>query len=124
MASGQRGDPVGRAAAGGEASIDASVMEKVLEETLRAVDSDPPLDASEINSLAQIGRRYGGQPLSVEPMVVELVESILQQRFGQQIRSSAQWSDMPREIAQTLWDSPEAHQRLERLWGRLAGVAR
>jgi hypothetical protein len=124
MASGQQGGQLGRAAADAEAPIDPGVMEKVLEETLLAADSDQPIDAAELRALASVGRRHAGQQLSLDPIVVELVQSILRHRFGEPIQSSPAWGDMPRTIAQTLWESPEAHQRLDRLWDRLAGVPR
>jgi hypothetical protein len=61
--------------------------------------------------------------VSLEPWC-GVVQSILRHRFGAQIQTSPGWSDMPRTIAQTLWESPDAHQRLDRLWDRLAGVGR
>ena len=99
-------------------------MEKILEETLLAADSDQPVDTEQLQALASIGLRHAGQPLSLDPIVIELVHSILRHRWGEQIQRSPAWSEMPRAIAVTLWESPNAHQRLDRLWDRLAGVAR
>jgi hypothetical protein len=124
MVSPQRGGECGRAAEDAETPMDPRVMEQVLEETLLSTESDRPLDADELQALARVGLRHTGQPLSLEPVAVELVESILRHRFGERIEKSPAWTEMPRAIAATLWDSPDAHQRLDRLWGRLAGVAR
>lgn len=103
-----------------EPVVDADVMEKVLQETLSAADDDEPIDAAEFEVFQEVARRHAGQPLSLDPIVTELVQSILLYRFGEQMRRTRDWDKMPREIAETLWESPHSHDRIQRLWDRLA----
>ena len=107
-----------------ELSVDEDVMEKVLQETLSAADSDEPIGKAELEVLLSVARRHAGQQLSLEPITVELVESILLQRFGEPLQASKHWKGMPRDVAGTLWEGPDSHDRLERLWNRLAEVIR
>jgi hypothetical protein len=102
---------------------DAEVMERVLQETLSAANLDQPVDEAEMDVFRRVVRRHAGQPLSLDPIVTELVESILLYRFGESMRLSSDWPEMPRTIAETVWDSPHSHQRIQRLWDRLSEAA-
>ena len=107
------------AALDAESPIDASVMEKVLQETLSAASAEQPMDAAEFALFQEVVGRHAGQPLSSSPIVTELVQAILLYRFGEPIRRTREWETMPREIADILWESPHSHDQLQRLWDRL-----
>jgi hypothetical protein len=120
MTSPQRDGQQNQSAVDAEPTVDADVMEKVLQETLSAADIDQPLDTAEFEVFQGVARRYAGQPLSLDPIVTELVQSILLYHFGEQMRQTRDWEKMPRAIAETLWDSPHSHDRMQRLWERMA----
>lgn len=106
-------------AADAEANVDPGLMEKVLRETLLAEDGDKPIDPAELDVLLQVARRHAGESLSLEPVTVDLVQSFLAHRFGNQLRGAGDWDKMPREIAETLWEDPHSHDRLEVMWSQL-----
>jgi hypothetical protein len=103
-----------------ESPVDREVMEKVLQETLSAAGSDEPVGSAEMQALVEVARRHAGQSISLDPIAIELVESILLCRFGPQLRRSQDAKELPRTVAETLWENPDSHDRLLRLWNRLA----
>lgn len=113
--------PSRRPADGGEPRsppVDPALLEEVLERSLAA--GPEALDLSQRQALAEVARRHRGQPLAVEPMVVELVREVLRGQFpvagGQGL-----WERLVLQVAESLWDDPAARARLEGLWKRLGG---
>ena len=82
---------------------------------LLAEDSDEPLSASTRSALLSVIRRFRGQPLSMDPVVRELVLATLRSEF------TDRWSEVAlrpvsRQIAETLWEERETRRRLEAVW--------
>lgn len=102
-----------------ELATDAELFEQVLNETLLAADANEPMDGAELQLLLQVARQHLRQTLSLDPVVIELVQSIVGYRFGRRLGQEQDMEPMSRRIAETLWEDPNAHGRLESLWARL-----
>ena len=98
---------------------DDALLEQVLAETLAATEDQSRLDSAEIEALRSVARRYAGQPLRREPMVVELAQTLLSIRLPSLADGSTRWQQTTVQIAETLWDDAAARQRLQSLWQRL-----
>jgi hypothetical protein len=100
------------------------LMERVLRETLAVTDPDAPLDAAQWGDLQAVARRYAGEPLSMDPVLVLLVQAILGARFAALPRRDELGESVARRIAETLWDDPPSQARLHRLWAHLTEAVR
>jgi hypothetical protein len=110
-------------------TADAGLLEQVLRETLSVAEETEQLEPAYLEALREVGRRYQGQPLTLEPVATTLVRTVLATRFGHlevssQEPSAEPWQTMARQIAATLLDDPQAHRRLEAFWARLSEAAR
>ncbi len=96
-------------------SIDKALLDRVLQETMAAVSVGP----QELSALLDVARKYHGQPLTLEPVAVELVEAILRFRLPALQLSDPQRREMLTQIAELLLEDPPSAERLRRLWDRL-----
>jgi hypothetical protein len=103
---------------------DSSLLEEVLKETLASGSSGEAIRAEDLSPLVDVARRHRGVQLELEPVVVELVESILKARFGHMSRSPELWRHVSLQIASTLYESSENRERLKRFWDHLSELAR
>jgi hypothetical protein len=101
---------------------EGSLLEKVLQETLLGGEGSP--DEPLLAALGEVARRHKGQPLSLDPVLVDLIEAIVRINLGQSAVKDAQLGLMPRQIAETLWNDLPSRDRLERFWTRLGEAAR
>jgi hypothetical protein len=106
----------------GSQAIDPALLEKVLQETTAAYSAQEPLVGAEKESLRAVVRRHQGQPLSLHPMAVELVEAMLLSCFPDLPQRPELLAVMSARIAETLMDDPSAQQRLKSLWVQLGGT--
>lgn len=97
---------------------EAALLESVLEQTLGAEDPSELLERVPLDILADVVRAYRGQPLLLDPVAVELVQVVLEQRFDTAATQGEVWKHVSRRIAQTLMDDPAGRARLETLWDR------
>ena len=102
----------------GDAEAEAALLESVLEQTLGAEDPNELLERVPLDILADVVRAYRGQPLLLDPVAVELVQVVLEQRFDTAATQGEVWKNVSRRIAQTLMDDPAGRARLETLWDR------
>src|SRR4026209_1272487 len=104
--SGAADDSAGRSSQGssGERSLtDSRLMEKVLKETVSAAEAELPANA-DWHSLLQVARRHRGRPFSVEPVLLEMVASLLRLRAAHiRLATDAQQA-MVQRIAATIYD--------------------
>ena len=84
---------------------DRELLDRVLEQTLARINEGVLFEAPDMNALKEVARRYRGQPLSLEPVAVELVQAALRP-----------------QVARMLIDDPTAHDRLQGFWDRLSQV--
>lgn len=97
------------------------LLEEVLQATLQLSSADEPVRSEDLRKLAAAARRRCGEPFSVDT-VTELVETVLRLRFRRVVESSALWDRMTRQIAATIYDDPQAQQRMRAFWQRLCEV--
>jgi hypothetical protein len=123
------GDAAGRIPAepppaSAEKSPDGSLLEQVLQETLFGSDKGGSMDKPLMASLVEVARRHQGRPLSLDPIMVDLVQAIVSINLGHLAAKDADWHAMSRQLAATLWEDPPSQERLERFWTRLSEAAR
>jgi len=114
-----RGQPADREELRSAADPDPGLLERVLEETL-SNGAVSHLEPVELRALAAVAKRYPGTSLTVDPIAVELVESILKTRFRGLDVSDMFWREVSQRIATTLYEAPDTQERLERLWSQLS----
>ena len=107
-----------------EKTADGGLLEQVLQETLFGSGEGGSLDEPLMASLVEVARRHQGQPLSLDPVLVDLVQAIVRINLSHLAARDADWQAMSRQIAATLWEDQPSQGRLERLWTRLSEAAR
>jgi hypothetical protein len=103
---------------------DSPLFEQVLRETLAASGLGGALSAEELDGLVAVARRHAGQPLVLDPIAVDMVESLVLKRFGHLHRDADYWRNVAREIATALFEVPQSQARITRLWQQLAELAK
>jgi hypothetical protein len=103
-------------------TYERSLLESVLQQTLEDSEAGVPLEDADSQALSEVVRRHRGQPLTLEPIAVELVQAVLWTHYGRLASSPEFWRTVSAEVAQTLFDDPVASPRLERLWHRLGRI--
>jgi hypothetical protein len=98
---------------------DPGLLEEVLRETLSA---RPQTNCSpaEMKVLLDVAQRYQGHELSLEPVAIDLVESILRFRFHRLKVEPSLWRSVSSSIAETLMEDQYSLERLNAFWRRLA----
>src|SRR6185503_2464919 len=84
-------------------TLNQELLEQVLQVTLSLGPESEPLNAEEMRTLTAVARRRGNEPLSVET-TMELVQTVLRQRFRTLAESRDQWERMTRQIAETMFN--------------------
>jgi hypothetical protein len=104
-----------------QSESDRAAFEKVLNETLNHQSSQATIDEAGMAALTLVAQRYPGSKLTLDPIAVELVDSILGIRIDRQGRPASFWHEMSMEIAVSLYESPASKERLVILWDSLLG---
>ena len=112
---GNHRDPDGQPS---DLNSDQVAFEKVIRETLHQKSQDL-LDSDGVKALALVAQRYPQPELTLDPIAVELVDSILRIRISRSVRSANDWRTISNEIATLLYEAPDSKRRLERLWNSL-----
>jgi hypothetical protein len=100
------------------------LLEKVLQMSLTAEKQQDAIDEADLQGLAQIARRYPGQPLSLTPVTLEIVQFLLAPWVKSLAGSPERWRRLTLRIASSLFDDPVARGRLEMLWQRVSESGR
>jgi hypothetical protein len=109
-------------ASGHVPSSDDSIHRRLLDEVLQQTLSEAAArlgQESAMNKLSQVGRQLRGHSFSLDPVLVQVVQLLLEGQFAAWKISPEYQSRVSRQIAETLYDDPVAHDRLESLWNRL-----
>jgi hypothetical protein len=94
-----------------------NAFSELLDQVVSAVDSSEA--ESELRDhLKLIGERHPRVELSVNPVLVSLVDAVTQNIHG---LTSDQRSEMNHAVAETLYRDADTRSRLERLWYSLRG---
>jgi hypothetical protein len=94
----------------------AALLEKVLRETEELLCGDGPLSNAEKAAMQEVARRHRGQPLSLGPVAVQLVQAVLGTRFESRADSEGLWREMATAVAESILGDPVARARLRALW--------
>jgi len=97
--------------------LERTLLETVLRRTL-ADDEEVPVSGAERAALADAAQRLQGVPFCQEPVLLEMVRSMLQVEC---LRSweAIELRSASRRIAQSLFEDPTARCRAEALWTRI-----
>ena len=75
-----------------------------------------------MNALKEVARRHRGQPLSLEPVALELVKAALRPQLGALADTPGVYEKLSLQVARMLIDDPIAYDRLQGFWNRLSQV--
>lgn len=117
--------PIQRAAAdtsGEPAALSGELLERVIQETLASGAEEACADFWP--GLLEVARRFPGEKLVVDPVLIALVKSILGPQFQRALRDGAAWDEIASCIATTLFEDATARDRVNSLWARLQEVTR
>jgi len=106
-------------AAAAERVSDPMLLERVLRQTLLDPAGSGFGDPVYLEALGDVARRHRGAALSLEPVAVDLVRTVLGVFFGGMTHGAALSGAMAAPIAASLCEDQRAHQRLEAMWTRL-----
>jgi hypothetical protein len=104
-------------------STSRRVLEDVLRQTASLYSFEPPVDPADLQPLQEVAARLGGTPFALDPVVNELVKAMLRRQLKAFWTSEEQLVSVAERVAQTLFENPDAHDRLENLWLRLTAEA-
>jgi hypothetical protein len=96
-------------------------LHEVLREALVLAEAGPysPENDEQVSALREVARRRRGEPFSLEPVAVEMVEAVLRTLLGAPSGEEQAWGTVSRAVAETLCDHPASEKRLRALWERL-----
>lgn len=94
-------------------------LKQVMSQTVAGMTSTRELSPQVFAALLAVARRYPGEPLSLDPIAVELVAACLQVQMPAIAAREALSRRMYTWVATSLLDDPAAQQRLTELWARL-----
>ena len=101
------------------ATPDSGLLEKVLRETEELLDDDQTLDRREKEALHEVVRRHRNESLSLNPVTFELVQAVVGSQFRLRPDSADFWREMAMCVAESIFDDPASHDRLQAIWVRL-----
>ncbi len=102
---------------------DLKFFQDILQHTLMSPNPAEAVTPEEYESLLEVARRHRGEPLSLDPVAVELVQAMLKSYFRISKELPKLWNDMAHEIARTLHEDKVLSERLKRLWSKLVEAA-
>ena len=105
-------------------STSRKVLEDVLRQTASFYSFEPPTDPADLQPLKEVAARLRGSPFELDPVAVELVTAMLRRQLKNFWTSEEQLASVSQRVAQSLFENPDAHDRLESLWLRLTAEAR
>jgi hypothetical protein len=98
------------------------LLERVLEQTLARINEGQLFEEPDMNALKEVARRHRGQPLSLEPVALELVKAALRPQLGALADTPGVYEKLSLQVARMLIDDPIAYDRLQGFWNRLSQV--
>lgn len=102
---------------------DRGLLERVLRETISAMEGDS-VEPQCMQRLLQVAKRYENQELTLDPIAIELVLGVVEHSFQQFQPPAEGWRTVSERIASVLMDDPQASERLKRFWARLVEAVR
>jgi hypothetical protein len=109
-------------AAGHDAAIDQpsrSMLDDVVAQTSEQLAAPEDLEPGVREALVAVARQHAGQPLTLDPAGVALVEALLRAQFPIFAARQALLAQTARAVAESLLADPDARPRVELLWAQL-----
>jgi hypothetical protein len=95
------------------------LLDEVLKQTLVSRDEQTRERLESLEELLEVARRRRGEAFALDPIGIELVQTVLRTPFRALLAGDEQWQEMTGQIARTLCEDPVAYDRLNTLWRRL-----
>jgi hypothetical protein len=96
-----------------------SMLDDVVAQTSEQLTAPEELEPAVRAALAAVARQYAGQPLTLDPAGVALVEALLRAQFPLLATRQALLANTARTVAESLLTDPDARPRVEHLWAQL-----
>lgn len=94
-------------------------LQQVMSQTLAGYGSTRELSPKVYAALLEVARRHPGEPLSLDPVAIELVAACLQVQMPAIAARETLSRRLYTWVASSILDDPAARQRLTELWARL-----
>jgi hypothetical protein len=114
-----RPDAQGPQASGAKEESYQELLDRVLQQTLLTDKSESQHRLESLGELLDLARRRRGEAFQLDPIGIELVQTVLGTPFRALVDSEEQWHAMTRQVAETLCEDPASYDRLSSLWRRL-----
>lgn len=101
-------------------SPNESLLDEVLANTIPT--ESEPLSPAELAALQSVAREHLNEPLELDPVGIELIDSLLELRMPAGVESLK--PEMAESIATVMFESPEFKARLTDLWDQLCESVR
>ena len=115
----ERPAEVTQEAAAEESASAPDFLKEVMSQTVAGITSTRELSPKVFAALLEVAKRYPGEPLSLDPIAIELVGACLSVQMPAIAARDALSRRMYAWVASSLLDDPAARQRLAELWARL-----
>jgi hypothetical protein len=102
-----------------DAAAAPDFLKQVMSQTVAGMTSTRELSPKVFAALLEVAKRHPGEPLSLDPIAVELVAACLQVQMPAIAARETLSRRMYAWVASSLLDDPAAQQRLSELWARL-----
>ena len=103
-----------------EPAVGSEMLDQILELALGGAPQAGFVEPDDVTAMRKVAKSLAGHSFSLEPVVIELIQAVLQLQFQKAGIPSATVQAMARQIATTLYDDPSARARLEALWAGLS----
>ena len=99
--------------------VEPGLLDAIVQQTASALDEQTLAQTRDLPRLREIARRHGGDTLTLDPILFELIEALLATNLPPLARSATLRSKVARLVSQSLFDNPVCRGRLELLWSQL-----
>ena len=90
-----------------------------MHQTAATLDERALASSVDLPKLREVASRHPSDTLTFDPILIELIEAILETHLPQLCRAGAMRTRMAREVARPLFENPVSRGRLELLWSQL-----
>jgi hypothetical protein len=110
-------------AARAEPSTDSTLMEGILRETIRALETKGATNQGDFDALFGVATRFKGMQLTLNPVAKELVAALFKGGFPRLAQSEELRDQISLQVAESLLGDPLQAKLLEHFWAILCEKA-
>lgn len=115
----QHDSPTAASSSDNSSEVESSLLDAIVQQTAAAFDDQSLAQTRDLPRLRDIAQRHAGDVLTLDPILIELIETLLESHLPLLARSATLRSKVARSVSQTLFDNPVCRGRLELLWSQL-----